>query len=270
MGLEIIDFHIHPFIDPENNFCHYRERLHMDIQTTLNDMDAAGISIFCGSVITRMKKEDGFKALKKCNRAALKLREIYGERYIPGIHVHPDYISESVEELEWASKEGIKLVGELVPYMCGWSDYSCRGFSEILNEVGRHDMVVSVHTIDLGEMEKMATEHKDISFVFAHPGEKDMVLNHVEIMRKLDNVYLDLSGLGLFRYGLVRYLVDQVGAERILFGTDYPICNLNMFVGAIMGEKLTDRERELIFGGNAKRLLCGSDISHHNCKGLQN
>ena len=255
MGVEIIDFHMHPFIDPENNFCHYKESLKMDVQTTLSDMEAAGITAFCGSVITRMNKENGFELLKKCNRDALKLREIYGEKYFPGIHVHPDYIRESVEELEWAAKEGVKLVGELVPYMCGWRDYSCRGLSDILDVVERHDMVVSVHTINLEEMEKMAAEHKNIRFVFAHPGERDLVLRHIEIMRKLDNVYLDLSGSGLFRYGLVRYLVDQVGADRILFGTDYPICNLDMFVGAVMGEKLTDRERELILSGNAKRLL---------------
>jgi hypothetical protein len=33
-----------------------------------------------------------------------------------------------------------------------------------------------------------------------------------------------------------------------------------MYVGAIMGEQLTDRERELIFSGNAKRLFAGKNV----------
>ena len=49
-------------------------------------------------------------------------------------------------------------------------------------------------------------------------------------MKKCDNVHIDLSGSGLHRYGVVKYLVDNVGSERILFGTDYPISNLSMYV----------------------------------------
>ena len=169
--------------------------------------------------------------------------------------MHPDFVDESVAEIKLAAENGVRIIGELVPYMNGWKDYSCSGFSDILDEISKYNMVVSLHTIDLKQMEKMAEAHKNVNFVFAHPGEKSFALEHVEVMKRLDNVYLDLSGTGLFRYGLTRFLVDSVGAERILFGTDYPICNLQMYIGAVLGEKLSDRERELIFSGNAKRLL---------------
>lgn len=255
MSFEIIDFHTHPFIDAENYFCIYKESVDADVNTMLSDMDVAGISRFCGSVIRKRREGEGFEVLKKLNRDALKLREIYGERYIPGIHVHPDFIKESAEEIELAAGKGVKLIGELVPYMHGWSDYSCKGFSEILDLAEKYDMIVSLHVGDHDQMRKMALEHKNVKFVIAHPGEKERALKHIEAMKECDNMYLDLSGGGMFRYGLVRYLCDKVGAERILFGTDYPICNLQMYVGAIMGERLTDRERELIFSENAKRLL---------------
>ncbi len=254
MNYEIIDFHTHPFIRPEHNFCMYQESMNMDSKTILADMESAGISQFCGSVI-QQGMEQGFETLKNCNREALKLRELYGEKYMPGFHVHPDYVSGSIEELEFAAKNNIKIIGELVPYMHGWEDYSCKGFSEILDAVAKYDFVVNIHTMNLEHMEKMAAAHKNVVFVFAHPGEKSNVLKHIDIMKKLDNVYLDLSGTGLFRYGVVRHLVDNVGAERILFGTDYPIGNLQMYVNGVLGEKLSDREKELIFSGNAKRLL---------------
>ncbi len=255
MSFEIIDFHTHPFLDSDCYFCIYKESVEADVNTFLSDMEAAGISRFCGSVIRKRREGEGFELLKKLNRDAIKLREIYGEKYIAGIHVHPDFVDESVAEIKFAADNGVRLIGELVPYMHGWSDYSCRGFSDILDEAEKYNMVVSLHVGDHGQMRKMASEHKNVKFVIAHPGEKERALKHIEAMKACDNMYLDLSGGGMFRYGLVRYLCDQVGAERVLFGTDYPICNLKMYVGAVMGERLRDCERELIFSENAKRVL---------------
>lgn len=254
MSFKIIDFHTHPFIKKEDNLCFYKESIDIDEKSFLSDMERAGISTFCGSVICK-SMTNGFESLKEANREALKLREIYGGKYIPGFHVHPDFVEDSVKEVEFAAQNGVKIIGELVPYMHGWRDYSCRGFSEILDIIEKHNMIVSVHTIDFSEMEKMAKEHKNITFVFAHPGQKEDVLKHIDIMKKCENVCLDLSGTGLFRYGILRHLSKEGLIERVLFGTDYPICNPTMYVHAVLGERITDKEKELVFSGNAKRLL---------------
>nr|MBQ4318691.1 amidohydrolase family protein [Clostridia bacterium] len=74
-------------------------------------------------------------------------------------------------------------------------------------------------------------------------------------MEKYPNAYLDLSGTGLFRYAMLAHGVNRVGAERFLFGTDFPVCNAAMQVAAVLSEYLTDEDYELIFSGNAKRLL---------------
>ena len=88
-----------------------------------------------------------------------------------------------------------------------------------------------------------------------HPGQPADFLLHVERMTKYPNLYLDISGTGLFRYGLLASAVKKVGAERILFGTDYPICNPRMYVQAVFGEHITQREKEMILFENARRLL---------------
>ena len=253
MDFEIIDFHTHPFLRENENLFGHKDVLNMTPEMVAEDMEQEGVSYFCGSVIGGDVKD--FDGLRTINRSALALKERYGGKYIPGIHVHPDYVRESCEEIEFAEKNGIKMIGELVPYAHGWSDYSCKGFSEILDFLEGKNMPVSLHTRDLDQMEKMAKEHKNINFVFAHPGEKATVMRHIEIMRKLDNVYLDLSGTGLFRYGMLKKLIESVGKERILFGTDYPICNLKMYIGGVLGEKISDVEKEYIFGKNARRLL---------------
>ena len=250
---DIIDFHSHPFLRDEENLCLHKDVVNMTTETVLEDMDAVGISHFCGSVLSRSYHD--FNDIRILNGNALKLRDIYEGRYIPGIHVHPDYVYQSCEEIELAYKQGVRLVGEIVPSKHGWSDYSCKGFFEILDFLKEKDMLVSLHTVNLDEMEKMASEYKNINFVFAHPGEKAVAMRHLEIMKKHDNVFLDISGTGIFRYGLLKKMVETVGAERILFGSDYPICNLKMYVGGVLGEKISDSAKEYIFSKNAKHLL---------------
>jgi hypothetical protein len=72
-----------------------------------------------------------------------------------------------------------------------------------------------------------------------------------------ENYYLDLSGTGIFSYGLISYGVNKAGSDRFLFGTDYPICNPGMYVHAVLFEKLRDKDYEAIFSGSARRILAG-------------
>jgi len=55
----------------------------------------------------------------------------------------------------------------------------------------------------------------------------------------------------------LRHLVEQVGASRVLLGTDYPFdmgaYDPQDYIAAVPG--LSDRDRDLILGGNAARLL---------------
>lgn len=253
MSFEIIDFHMHPFYEKEDCMCFHKEVVELSYDDVVEDMKNAGIAKFCGSII---KTDSGdFSHIKESNEEALKLREIYGGAYIPGFQISPNFIEESIAEIDKAHKNGVNLIGELVPYFHGWEDYSNSEFSHLLDHIQKYDMVVSLHSMGLEQMEVMAKKHPHIKFVFAHPGEKNVVLQHIDIMKKCDNVYLDLSGTGILRYGVVKRLVSDVGAERILFGTDYPICNPHAYVGGVMGEQLSDSEKELIFSGNARRIL---------------
>lgn len=252
MDFEIIDFHSHPFIKSEDNLCMHKDYLDMNADTTHLDMKNSNISKFCGSVI---KKDGSFKSLCECNRDALFLREKYNGDYIPGFQISPDFIDESINEIDYAHKCNVNLIGELVPYMHGWEDYSCKEFSVLLDHIEKYDMTVSLHTIDLEKMETMAKNHPHINFVFAHPGETNNVLEHIRVMKNCDNVFLDISGTGILRYGVLKRLVSEVGGSRILFGTDYPIGNIDSYVHGVLYEKITDSEKEMIFSLNAKKLL---------------
>ncbi len=251
--MDIIDFHCHPFLETQENLCFYPNTLQNQSDDILSDMQNAGISRFCGSVIA--KPLNGFTTLHTCNLHALELKKRYGDRYIAGFQISPQFIEESIAEISFAKKNGVRLIGELVPYMHGNYPYFSKEFSILLEECERQDMVVSLHTMDLFEMRDMAKAHPHVSFVFAHPGDTMEVRKHLTVMQECKNVSLDISGTGILRYGMLTHVARTVGAERILFGTDYPIGHPKTYVASVLAEKLTDREKELILSQNAIRLL---------------
>ena len=258
---EIIDFHTHPFLTHAQNICmHKNENPPMDKDGFRAYMEDLGISKVCGSVVSVEKVEEPSDMLAKIQRhndAAYELKEYYGDFYVPGIHVHPLFVRESCEAIEKAAKNGIRLIGELVPYLDGWSEYDHPSLLEILDVAAQYNMIVSFHSYGaFDRMDKMVSSHPNVVFVGAHPGETASFLDHLNRIKNNDNYYLDLSGTGLFRQGMLKRAVDTVGAERILFGSDFPVCTPSMFVGGVLLESLiSDSEKEMIFSFNARRLL---------------
>lgn len=257
MSFEIIDFHTHPFIESSDNICYHKEFCHMSAEGTHEIFSELGISRICGSVVSMNSNYATlWDKIKHNNDTALKLRDIYGSFYLPGFHVHPAFLEESIAEIHRMKDLGIRLIGELVPAMDGWDDYSSSEFSVLLEEAGRTGMVVSFHSMGDDAMDRMVEAHKEVVFVAAHPGEYPSLMRHIERMKHHENYYLDVSGTGLFRNGILRRIIDTIGVERILFGSDYPVCNPAMYLGGVLLDPLlTTHEKESILGGNAKKVL---------------
>ena len=93
---------------------------------------ASSRSKICGSVISTIKPENGdrWAQVKEHNDQALALKELYGDFYVPGFHVHPDFLEQSLEEMYRMQNAGVHLIGELVPYIDEWSvNYASDAFS---------------------------------------------------------------------------------------------------------------------------------------------
>ncbi len=252
---EIIDFHTHPYLDFGQNMCHYKEYYDLTVEGYKQQLLNAGITHICGSVIEGRRRIESFDYIRVLNEKALKLKELLKDFYTPGFHIHPGFVEESCREIEAMSERGVHLIGELVPYMHDWGEFDMDAWHTILDAAGQYGMVCCLHTPSDFDMSEIISSHPGVTFVAAHPGDKKRILEHIEMMRRYDNMFLDLSGTGLFRFGMLKCLVDKVGAERILFGTDYPICNPGMYVQAVCCEEISDFEREQIFFRNAKSIL---------------
>ena len=75
----------------------------------------------------------------------------------------------------------------------------------------------------------------------------------VRAARTAPSLLVDTSG-SLNDNGMVERAVRELGAERVVFGTDLPGFGANN-VGKVKGAAVGERERGLIFSGNILRLL---------------
>ena len=260
MSYEIIDFHTHPFTCDDNNICSYIPYCDMTIESTRELFRKLGIDRICGAVIinkgVRPKDMSNIEIMRYNNDTALALRDIYGDFYIPGVHIHPESVQASCDEIERMHKAGVRMLGELVPYFDCWERYATKEIDEIMDCAKQYGMIVNIHPMQDDDTDEFVRRHPDLTIIGAHPEEYGGYERQLARMRANKNYYLDTAGYGIFRHGLLRRGVAEFGAERFLFGSDYPTCNPAMYLGGIKDDPLlTDSEKELILGGNAKRLL---------------
>ena len=253
---EIIDAHIHPAIMVEKsdislfNFTNPPEKL-------VATLKRAGISKAAGSVVRRFPEPPTWDDIHQLNLAALEMRRLFPDFYIPGIHVHPDFPEESLAELETMNKQHqVKLLGELVAYIMGYPDYTVPQLDDVWALAKDLGMVVNLHLHNLEEAATILQRFPDLKLIIAHPTSETKEYNaRLELISRYPNAALDISGSGPNSWNMLRHAINTAGYEKIIFGTDFPLRNPGMYVAGVLFEELSETERHAIFGGNFARML---------------
>jgi predicted TIM-barrel fold metal-dependent hydrolase len=112
-------------------------------------------------------------------------------------------------------------------------------------------------------VDEVAVDHRDVTFVICHLGNPWFV-DAMEVIYKNENVVGDISGLtlGHFEERFERFLRQRLQEvltysepSRVLFGTDWPICDIASYRRFVQNLDLTDEETELILWKNAARVF---------------
>ncbi len=94
----------------------------------------------------------------------------------------------------------------------------------------------------------------NMRFIFGHSGNRDWK-EALEIAVDNKNVWCDTHGLGL---PALRQFIDRVGAERVLFGTDWPFYHIAASMAKALHVTEGDRKvRQLLLRENAENFLNG-------------
>jgi predicted TIM-barrel fold metal-dependent hydrolase len=191
------------------------------------------------------------------NREVARFVEKYRGRFVGACVVNPQYIDEALKEVEYCRRQlGFVWVGELCNYMAPY-EYTIREFELLVKEVVRLGMVLDVHT-EHAEIDYVVEKFKEATIVFPHFGDEkeyDHIFKRIDLVAKHPNCYLDTSGYGHDRMGMLEYAVKTVGPDRVLFGSDFSINDPSTVLARIRNSFLTEEQKAKVLAGNLEALL---------------
>jgi predicted TIM-barrel fold metal-dependent hydrolase len=176
----------------------------------------------------------------------------------------------AVSEIERCVKGGIRGVGELRPgstFPCGPEPEVLKPIMDVIRE---NNLVLLVHASEpVGHLYpgkgsatpdnlySLVTSFPDIKLVCAHwGGGLPFYALMPEVKAAMNNVYFDTAASPfLYTPEVYRQVIELVGAERVLFGSDYPLLTQRRLLREIESAELTPDARGMVLSGNACRLL---------------
>jgi hypothetical protein len=160
------------------------------------------------------------------------------DRFIGFAAIQPSGVPDSVQsQLEAAQSLGLCGVGELHPGVQGFTadspgwrtlaDWCCEQSWPVnlhATEAAGHDHPGSVPT-PLNDFVQMASQHPKLKMILAHwGGGLPFFEQNPRIRKILANVAYDCSASPLlYQPEIFRRMIDLVGIEKLIFGSDYPL-----------------------------------------------
>ncbi len=104
-------------------------------------------------------------------------------------------------------------------------------------------------------VKEIADRYPEISFLLAHSGSSmSTAEERVKLAKEFKNIFLEITYTAV-PHGSIEYMVKELGAERIIFGTDAPMRDHRPQFGWLAYSDISESDKRLIFGENMKRIL---------------
>ena len=216
-------------------------------------MDRCGVDKIVMSSLSAIHGE-----MRLGNREMSDAAARFPERLYGYAAIHPHYPEEIPGELKRCFEDGVNFVG--LKLHCGLHGAQLHdpGYEPALGFANEHGLPVLVHGGGQDDWVSVAQSHPRAKFIMAHacawdgndPAGKALYAPASEI----PNLFVDVAGSAAHR-GAMRALVDLVGADNVLFGSDFPMFDLAFELGRVTFSELTPAEKNAVCGGNALRIF---------------
>ena len=221
--------------------------------------DALGIAKVAVSIPV-MRGMPSMEEVRACNDAVLEAMATYPDRILGYCFVVPGYAA-SLDEIDRcldAGMIGIKLYNQYKlwdPAVHPTIERAIRERVPILEHAGHATTpefrAAQPNISDAGDFVRAAALYPEALFIEAHIGGGGDWEWSIRQLRDAPTVYLDTSG-SVIDEGMVEEAVRELGADRLLFGTDM---TMEGGVGKILGAAITAAAREKIFWRNFQAIL---------------
>jgi hypothetical protein len=200
------------------------------------------------------------------------------DRFCAFASVQPRAGAPAMEDLRRARDAGFRGIGESFPAAQGFA-MEDPWWGRVLEWAAAEKWPVNLHVPEpagrdypgyiaapLRDYQRLARAHPQVNFVFAHwGGLLPLYALNPTVRGDMGNVYFDTAASPLLYDSRVyRLVADAVGADRILFGSDYPLRtfpreqrepDFTRPLAEARSAGLTKKELALVLGGNARKLL---------------
>ena len=276
----IIDFHTHIFPDRviENRESYFSKEPAFKIlyespnsklvgaETLINIMDESRID---KSVIFGFPWEND-EFFRMHNDYIIESVLKYPDRFI-GFACFDPFNSKAGNETARCIEAGLKGAGELAFYKSGIDEESLLRLKPVMAVCREKGLPVLIHTNEpighkypgktpntIIQIYNLIKQFPDNKIVLAHWGGGIFLYNLLkkEVKENLKNVYFDTAASPfLFDPEIYRIAIALAGADRILFGSDFPLLKPERYFNEIKGTGLENEDIEKILGINAETLL---------------
>lgn len=239
--LVVHDCHAH--IGPAFNFANTAPAADHLIRT----MDLAGVQTAFVSALLGMADE------VLGNAALADAAARYPDRIRPVPVANPNHGRATLGYLERCRTDSRIAMLKVHPTL---HEYPASGpaYGPIFDLAGHSGWLVLSHTWsggpDPGEFAELARRHPKTTFILGHSGGVlPGIRAAVEVARSADNVYLDLA-CSIPYDGVLEWMVNQLGDERILFGTDATFFDPRPQFGRVVMARISSESKRRILGAN--------------------
>jgi predicted TIM-barrel fold metal-dependent hydrolase len=196
----------------------------------------------------------------------------YPDRLIGFAAIQPTAGPSAVREVERVAKAGLRGVGELMPHGQGYQLDQTPVIAPVAEACEALGLPLLTHTSEpvghvypgKGEVTvqtvlHLATSFPDLKLICGHWGGG---LPFYELMPEVRaaarNVWYDTAASPyLYDPRIYQAAKLLVGAEKVLFGTDFPLLRIERCARQVREAGLAPEDVDAILGGNAERLLFG-------------
>ncbi|MDH7570158.1 MAG: amidohydrolase family protein [Armatimonadota bacterium] len=192
------------------------------------------------------------------NQHAYAAAAEYPGRLVPFVTINPNYPRSEIEAeiAHWEKNGGI--VGFKFHTSLHGAPANHPGYYPALEYAQAHHLPILSHNWVGTPMDGkptlygLAEAFPGVTFIIGHAC--GAVEANCEAARRYANIVLDTTGSAL-GYDVIPEMVRRVGAERITFGTDNPFIDPRPGLGRMLMARISDDEKRLILGLNARRLF---------------
>jgi uncharacterized protein len=197
--------------------------------------------------------------LRRQNDQVLQALSHWHHRAFGFVYVSPKHVEASLGEIDRCVRDG-PMVG-LKLWVAARCD--CSEADELVRRATKLKAVVFQHTwIKAGGNEPGESTPMDLAALAARHPKAALICGHtggqwelgIRAVRGVPNVAIGVAGSDPTA-GFVEMAVRELGARRVLYGSDVPGRSFASQLAKVLGANMTDQDRRLILGENLRRLL---------------